>query len=129
SLCHRAPCSIFTSRMFRCPCWARVLSKHLRLAVAVPSSISSSSCSVSILASSGSQRHETGPYVRFGSKADIRSAPAHVRFTPKSGLCSAQAHVCFGPIADIGLTSDEYSDARQDHPDFGELARLRIDLD
>src|SRR5215471_19383607 len=39
------------------------------------------------------------------------------------------ARVCFGPKADIGLTSDEYSDARQDNPDFGELARLRINLD
>jgi hypothetical protein len=32
-------------------CWGQVLSKHLRSAVAAPSSISSSSCSVSILAS------------------------------------------------------------------------------
>src|SRR5215471_13580482 len=39
------------------------------------------------------------------------------------------ARVCFGPKADIGLTSDEYSDARQDNPDFGELAWLRINLD
>src|SRR5215813_3140217 len=57
--------------------------------------------------------------VRFGSKADICSAPTHVRFTPnsdrKSGLpqelmsalppkadmCSALDHVCFGPKADI----------------------------
>src|SRR5262249_4333297 len=37
-------------------CWEQVLSKHLRSAVADPSSISSSSCFVSILASSGSQR-------------------------------------------------------------------------
>ena len=47
------------SPMFRCLCWGQVLSKHLRLAVAAPSSISSSSCFVSILASSGSQRLET----------------------------------------------------------------------
>ena len=45
--------------MFRCPCWGQVLSKHLRSAVAAPSSISSSSCFVSILASSGGQRLET----------------------------------------------------------------------
>jgi len=56
--------------------------------------------------------------VRFGSKADIRTAPSHVRFTPnrdrKSGLpqrgmsalppkadiCGALVHVCFGPKAD-----------------------------
>ena len=37
------------------PLLGKVLSKHLRSAVAAPSSISSSSCSVSILASSGSQ--------------------------------------------------------------------------
>ena len=59
SSCHRAFCSISISPMFRCLCWGQVLSKHLRSAVAAPSSISSSSCSVSILASSGSQRLET----------------------------------------------------------------------
>jgi len=41
------------------PLLGLVLSKHLRSAVAAPSSIPSSSCSVSILASSGSQRLET----------------------------------------------------------------------
>jgi hypothetical protein len=30
--------------------------------------------------------------------------------------------------ADIGQTSDEHSDAWQDNPDLGELARLRIHL-
>ena len=29
-------------------------------------------------------------------------------------------------MADIGPTSDEHSDAWQDNPDLGELARLRI---
>jgi len=48
---------------------------------------------------------------------------------PKADMCSALAHVCFGPIADIGLTSDEHSNTRQDNPDLGELARLCIDLD
>jgi hypothetical protein len=61
--------------------------------------------------------------VRFGSKADICSAPTHVRFTPncdrksgylrfvmsalppKADMCTARGHVCFGPIADIGLTA------------------------
>src|SRR5262245_39924871 len=56
---HRVFCSISISPMFRCLCWGPVLSKHLRLAVADPSSISSSSCFVSILASSGSQRLKT----------------------------------------------------------------------
>jgi hypothetical protein len=45
--------------MFRCLCWGRVLSKHPRSALAAPSSISSSSCSVSILASSVGQRLKT----------------------------------------------------------------------
>src|SRR5262245_13332154 len=44
-------------------------------------------------------------------------------------MCSVHAHVCFGPKADIEPTSDEYSNAGQDNPDLGELARLRIDLD
>jgi len=48
---------------------------------------------------------------------------------PKADMCSAVADVCFGPKADIGLTSDDYSTARQDNPDFSELARLCIDLD
>jgi hypothetical protein len=48
---------------------------------------------------------------------------------PKADMCGALVHVRFGPKADIGLTSDEYSDARQDNRDFGELARLRVDLD
>src|SRR5262245_11664270 len=57
-------------------------------------------------------------YVRFGSKADICTAPAHVRFTPncdresrhpqtvmsalppKADMCGALRHVCFGPKAD-----------------------------
>ena len=47
----------------------------------------------------------------------------------KADMCGATRDVRFGPKADIGLTSDECSDARQDNPDFGELARLRIDLD
>src|SRR5262245_14745197 len=57
--------------------------------------------------------------VRFGSKADICSAPTHVRFTPnsdrksrhpqtlmsallpKADMCGAHTQVCFGPIADM----------------------------
>jgi hypothetical protein len=39
------------------PLLGRVLSKHPRSAVPAPSSISSSSCSVHIMASSGSQSH------------------------------------------------------------------------
>jgi hypothetical protein len=62
--------------------------------------------------------------VRFGSKADICTAPTHVRFTPnsdreseyphkvmfalppKADMCSAPAHVCFGPKADIAASLD-----------------------
>jgi len=51
--------SISISPMFRFLCWGQVWSKHLRSAGAARSSISSSSCSVSSLASSGSQRLET----------------------------------------------------------------------
>jgi len=57
-------------------------------------------------------------HVRFGSKADICTAPTHVRFAPnsdresghaamvmsalppKADMCGARAHVRFGPIAD-----------------------------
>jgi hypothetical protein len=57
--------------------------------------------------------------VRFGSKADMCSAPTHVRFTlnsdresrhaemvmsalhPKADMCGALAYVGFAPIADI----------------------------
>ena len=48
---------------------------------------------------------------------------------PKADMCAALAYVCFGPKADIRSTSDEHSDAWQDDPDLGELARLCIDLD
>jgi hypothetical protein len=41
-------------------------------------------------------------------------------------MCGAKTDVRFGPKADIGPTSDEHSDAWQDNPDLGELARLRI---
>jgi hypothetical protein len=47
----------------------------------------------------------------------------------KADMCGANRHVCFRPKANIGLTSDEHSDARQDNADFGELARLGIHLD
>jgi hypothetical protein len=45
---------------------------------------------------------------------------------PKADMCSATRNVRFVPIADIRPTSDERSDAWQDYPDLGELARLRI---
>ena len=48
---------------------------------------------------------------------------------PRADMCGAAGDVRFGPIADIGSTSDEHSDAWQDHHDFGELARLGVDLD
>jgi len=59
--------------------------------------------------------------VRFGSKADIRTAQTDVRFTPnsdrksrhaamvmsalppKADVCGANRHVCFGPKADMPL--------------------------
>jgi hypothetical protein len=47
----------------------------------------------------------------------------------KADMCSATRDVRFVPIADIGSTSDEHSDARQNNPDLGELARLGLDLD
>src|SRR5215470_19003611 len=53
---HREFCSISISPTFQSLCWVQVLSKHLRSALAAPLSISSFSCSVSILVSSGSQR-------------------------------------------------------------------------
>src|SRR5262249_8133477 len=39
--------------------------------------------------------------VRFGSKADMCTAPAHVRFTPNSDIDCVFRHDRFGPIADI----------------------------
>jgi hypothetical protein len=92
------------------------------------------------------RRLEAAANVRFGSKADLCNAPTHVRFTLnsdresglphtvmsalplKADVCDANRQVCFGPKADIGQTSDEHSDAWQDNPDLGELARLRIHL-
>ena len=34
--------------------------------------------------------------MRFGSRADICSAPAHVRFTPNSDIDCVFRHLCFG---------------------------------
>jgi len=69
-------------------------------------------------------------------KADMCSAVPHVRFGPQADMCSAMRDVRFGPIADIEgpvcrlpWASDKRSRARQDNPDFGELAELCIDLD
>src|SRR5262245_18442864 len=42
-----------------------------------------------------------GVDVRFGSKADICTAPVHVRFTPNSDIDCVFRHVCFGPKADM----------------------------
>ena len=47
----------------------------------------------------------------------------------KADMCSANTDVGYGPKADIGATSDEYSNTWQDNPDLSELARLRIHLD
>jgi hypothetical protein len=49
------------SPMFRCLCWAQVLSRRLRSAVAAPSSISSSSCLASILVLLESQDQRRKP--------------------------------------------------------------------
>jgi hypothetical protein len=64
--------------------------------------------------------------VRFGSKADMRSAKGHVRFAhnsdresgfpqtamsalpPIADICSAQAHVRFVPIADMAQTQVQF---------------------
>ena len=51
---------------------------------------------------------------------------------PIADMCGAVAHVCFVPIADIGrlrAVRQQRGYARQNNPDLGELARLRIDLD
>jgi hypothetical protein len=68
---HQAFCSISISPMFRCLCWAQVLSRRLRSAVAAPSSISSSSCLASILVLLESQGPE--------AKTDIFNQLASIR--------------------------------------------------
>src|SRR5258708_23539527 len=87
SSCHRALCSICISPMFRCLCWGQVLSKHLRSAVAAPSSISSSSRPVSILASSGSQRLETDAIPQ--AVIVLHVSPAATRLLGESRLLPA----------------------------------------
>ena len=46
--------------------------------------------------------------VRFGSKADIRTAKRHVRFTPESGHVRCTRDVRFVPIADILISLDHF---------------------
>jgi hypothetical protein len=69
------------------------------------------------------------------SKADISGCPSGVRFTPKSGhsvvfeecpLRAISGHAV--PAASTGI-SEEHRSARQNNPDFSELAQLRIDFD
>src|SRR5262245_55492635 len=58
--------------------------------------------------------------VRFGSKADICTAPAHVRFTPNSDRESghvANGHVCFTPESGhVRCTSRCLLRAKSGHP-------------
>jgi hypothetical protein len=62
------------------------------------------------------------------AKADFRARSCLLYSQERT--CAAQLMMsCFGPKADIGPTSDKRSNARQDNPDFGELAGLRINLD
>jgi hypothetical protein len=87
--------------------------------------------------------------VRFGSEADMCSAQAQARFTPNSDRESGfpqTAHVRFTPqsghvlqlgmsamgqkpLGRLGAFREQRSCARQNHSDFGELARPCIDLD
>ena len=88
------------------------------------------------MCSCASQRNDAS-YVRFGSKADMCAAKRHVSFTPNSDIDCVFPHVRFGPIADTQdcneappfRNSNEHSSAGQYNADFGELARLRINLD
>ena len=59
--------------------------------------------SPSVIRSADSLAHSK--YVRFRSKADIRTAKSHVRFTPESGHVRCTRDVRFVPIADINETS------------------------
>jgi hypothetical protein len=61
-------------------------------------------------------------------KADMPQ-PVMSALPPKADMCGANRDVRYGPIADIGSASDEHSNAWQDNPDLGELARPRIHLD
>jgi hypothetical protein len=71
--------------------------------------------------------------VRFGSLADISRRDRHVRFTPESRhvRCNQKCLLWAnsGHPKRFLRISDEHSSAGQNNPDFGELARLRIDLD
>src|SRR5262245_56168538 len=72
--------------MFQCLCWGQVLSKHLRSAAADPSCISSSSCSVSILASLVSQKSEKARHVCFTPQS------RHVQCTSRCLLRANSGH-------------------------------------
>jgi len=59
---------------------------------------------------------------------EINVPESNVRFGSKADICAAKSDVRYGPKADIRPTSDEHSNARQDDPNLGELARLCINL-
>jgi hypothetical protein len=72
-----------------------------------------------------------------GHKRTFCDVEAMSALPPKAGICVATRDVRFGPKADIQACneapvfriSNEHGIARQDNPDFSELAGLRIDLD
>ena len=84
----------------------------------------------------GSSQEGTGigpssrqPMSALGQKQTCALQNVMSALPPKADMCGATRDVRFGPKADIAPTSDERSNARQDNPDLGELAELRIDLD
>ena len=56
-------------------------------------------------------------------KANIDRRSWNVRFTPESGHSGPAGN------APLARTSEKHTGARQNNPDFGELARLSIDFD
>src|SRR5262245_4061242 len=71
--------------------------------------------------------------VRFGSKADMYSMRAYVRSTPESGHVQCTRPCLLwansGHRNNYGRSGKQRSHARQNDPDFCELARPSVDLD
>jgi hypothetical protein len=72
------------------------------------------------------------PMSALGQKQTYAGQNIMSALTPKADMCGAATDVHYGPKADIRNDydrSDKHPGAGQNHPDFGELAGLRIDLD
>jgi len=81
---------------------------------------------------SGLNLHGSNPEPLMSALGQKQTCAAHKLMSalhPIADMCGAARDVRYGPIADIPSPSNKRGSARQNDPDFGELARPSVDLD